>query len=210
MRNDNSNGSESISDFDCYAEEQGWIEGIRIGDKKAFRTMFEAYYDSLLRFAFRYVHSETIAEGLVQNVFLWIWNKREEWEVEGKLKTYLFRAVKYEAIDHLRHKRTEEQYIEKFSELRNPYVDPQISYKSEESEFISAARQAIEELPERARVVYKLSRLEGLTYKEIAEVLEISPKTVESHMSRALGFLRERLSKYLPAILVLDMISEII
>lgn len=172
--------------------------------------MFEIYYDPLLRFAFRYVRSEAIAEGLVQNVFLWIWENRQEWNVEEKLKTYMFRAVKYKAVDYWRHERTRQKYTARFSEEREHYISPGVNSKPEESEFIQAVQQAVEELPERPRMVYKLSRLEGLTYREIAEVLEISPKTVETHMSRALDFLRKRLAKYMPLLSVFDFISNVL
>lgn len=172
--------------------------------------MFVAWYDPLLRFAFRYVRSEPVAEGLVQDVFLWIWENREEWVVEGKLKTYLFRAIKYKAIDHWRKERTREEYMKQFSKSRTLHIDPKVPNKTEESAFVQAAQQAIEELPEKARMVYKLSRLEGLTYNEIAEVLEVSPKTVETHMSRALTFLRERLSRYLSVLSVLGAFGKML
>ncbi|MFH5885408.1 RNA polymerase sigma-70 factor [Halalkalibaculum sp. DA3122] len=197
----NTIGSDLTSDRD--AVEKYWVKAVQKGDKQAYRMMFEAWYDPLLRFAFRYVESRAIAEGLVQEVFLWIWQNRADWEVRGKLKTYLFRAVKYEAIDHLRKDRTRDKYVEKFSEIRETKVEPKLPETDDESEFIRATQQAIEELPERARMVYKLSRLEGLTYKEIAQVLEISPKTVETHMSRALDYLRDRLKKFLPVLVTL-------
>lgn len=203
------NLSEDIPGSNRQAEEEHWIKAIRADDKGAFKRMFGVWYDPLLRFAFRYVNSEVIAEGLVQNVFLWIWENRKEWHVEGKLNTYLFRAVKYKAMDYWRHERTREQYLKRFSESRASYIDP-VPYEPDESEFVRAAQQAIEYLPERARMVYKLSRLEGLTYCEIAEVLEISPKTVETHMSRALDFLRKRLSRYLSVLSAFGFIGEIL
>lgn len=188
--------------------EQQWVEAVRNSDKKAFKKIFETYYDALTRFAFRYLKSSTEAESAVQDVFLWIWEKRKKWQVEGTLKTYLFRSVKYKALDRLRHEEVKKRYVREHGRWQTKSKNPEIiitEKENEEEKFARAAQDAIEELPDRARIIYKMSRLEGLTYNEIADVLEISPKTVESQMSRALDILRSKLSKYLSVILMLKM-----
>lgn len=205
-------GNEKSRIFADYAdprsEQQKWVRAVRSGDEKAFRRIFETFYNPLLRFAYRCVHSEAIAEELVQDVFLWIWEKREEWKVEGKLQSYLFRAVKYKAVDYWRRERTRQRYRKKWSEDQQQYTSPELHFEEgkEEDTFAGAVQQAIEELPGRSRIIYKLSRLEGLTYREIAEVLEISPKTVESHMSRALNFLREYLVRHNHVLLMFNVL----
>ena len=205
------NPSENISGSGRHTEEKNWVKAIQSGDKKVFRLMFDTYYHPLLRFAFRYVKAEAIAEELVQNIFLWIWENRHEWNVNGKLKTYLFRAIKYKAMDYGRQERTRRQYIDQFSEEEEREFKTDLDVQEQkESKFIQVVQETIEELPERPRMIYKLSRLEGLTYSEIAEVLEISPKTVEAHMSRALSFLRERLAKYAPLMPIIGFINNIL
>src|SRR5690554_6662139 len=87
---------------DPLSVEDQWVEAVRKGNREVFRRIFETWYNPLLRFAFRYVRSETVAEGLVQDLFLWIWEHRESWNVEGKLQTYLFRAIKYKSMDYWR------------------------------------------------------------------------------------------------------------
>jgi RNA polymerase sigma-70 factor (ECF subfamily) len=190
--------------------EKHWIKAVRKGDKHAFRNIFEAYYESLLCFAFRYLKSKEDAEGAVQDVFLWVWEKREEWHVDGTLRAYLFRAVKYKCLDLLRHEKVKKKYMLEHSLSEESTVQSQASIEKEidAAKFERIAREAIEDLPERARIIYKLSRLEGLTYHEIAEVLEISPKTVESQMARALDILRTRLSKYLVVLLMLREMTD--
>ncbi|MCW9707921.1 RNA polymerase sigma-70 factor [Fodinibius salsisoli] len=190
-------------DSDQQDEEGKWIREIRTGNKRSFKKLFETYYSPLLQFAYRYVNSRSVAEGVVQDVFLWIWENKQGWEVRGKLKTYLFRAVKHQAIDYLRHERTREKYQQQFSEIRTQSISPEIPLDDEERDFVQAVQELIEELPQRPRMVYKLSRLEGLTYKEIAEVLDVSPKTVESHISRALDYLRKHLTPYLSILCLL-------
>lgn len=188
--------------------EQQWVKAVQHSDKKAFKKIFESYYDPLTRFAFRYLKSGAEAEGVVQELFLWIWEKREEWQVEGTLKTYLFRAVKHKALDCLRHEEVKTKYIREYIQRREKSMNPDIKIESEDDKekFVQAVQEAIEALPERARIIYKMSRLEGLTYNEIADVLEISPKTVESQMSRALDILRTKLSKYLKIIFMIKMV----
>lgn len=178
--------------------EKDWVQAVQGGDKKTFKLIFETYYHPLTRFAYRYLKSEPEAESAVQDVFLWIWEKRETWSVEGKLKTYLFRAVKYQCLDLIRRQDVRKKYIRELAESQEQVQPPNIHGAGfDEEKFRKLTKEAIEDLPERARIIYKLSRVEGLTYSEIADVLEISPKTVESQMSRALNILRTRLSNYL-------------
>jgi RNA polymerase sigma-70 factor, ECF subfamily len=205
MVDDNSSSDPSIPDSQ---PEQKWVKAVRRGEKEAFKLIFVKYYDHLIRFAFRYLKSVTEAENVVQDVFLSIWEKKEGWHVDGTLKTYLFRAVKYKAMDQLRHEEVKRRYAEEQSFLDRKPENPAayIERKMDEEKFIRATQNAIEELPERTRIIYKMSRIEGLTYNEIADVLEISPKTVESHISRGLDNLRCSLSKYMSVILMMQIV----
>jgi len=201
MADNNSSSDLFSSDFQ---PEQKWIKAVRRGEEEAFELIFATYYDDLTRFAFRYLKSVTEAENVVQDVFLWIWEKREDWHVDGALNTYLFRAVKYKAIDQLRHENVKRRFVKEQSYLDRKSDNPamNIERNMDEEKFIRATQNAIEELPERTRIIYKMSRIEGLTYSEIADVLEISPKTVESQISRALNNLRCSLSIYMSVILM--------
>ncbi|MCC5905340.1 MAG: RNA polymerase sigma-70 factor [Balneolaceae bacterium] len=192
--------------------EKKWIKAVQRGEKEAFKMIFLTYYDHLTRFAFQYLKSATEAENVVQDVFLWIWEKREDWQVEGTLKTYLFRAVKYKAMDYLRHEEVKRNYLREHSFLDEISINPSMKIEQEidKKEFIRVTQCAIEDLPERTRIIYKMSRMEGLTYSEIADVLEISTKTVESHMSRALDNLRLNLSKYLNVVLMAQIVATIL
>jgi RNA polymerase sigma-70 factor, ECF subfamily len=211
MEEDNRNFFNSLEPDEWDEDvEKHWEEAVRNGDKVAFRNIFDTYYESLICFAFRYVKSKVDAEWAVQEVFLWIWEKRRDWNVEGTLKTYLFRAVKYKCLDLLRHEEVKAKYIREHTYRQEKSVPAQIEIEAEfdEEKFKRLAQAAIEELPERTRIIYKMSRQEGLTYHEIADVLEISPKTVESQMSRALNILRTRLSKYLGVLLIVRKLTD--
>lgn len=188
--------------------EKQWIEAIGNGDEDAFENLFLTYYSLLCKFAWRYVRSAHIAEELVQDVFANIWEKKETLDPKGSIKAYLYQSVKNKALDHMRHQEVINKYLSERAKMEKKMVY-QESIQPEETAFLKAARQAIEELPERARQVYKLHRKDGLTYSEIAEVMEISPKTVESQMSRALNILRSRLSRYLPLLATVDAFRKL-
>lgn len=173
-----------------------WVKEIRQDNKKAFENLFVHFYDSLCKFAWRYTRSQHISEELVQDVFLKVWKSRATLDPERDIKSYLYQSVRNKALNLLKHKNLAEEYNSKIEWL-NPSPSIQEHDYEEESEFVQAAQKAIEALPEGARQVYKLSRKDGLTYREIAYVLDISPKTVESQMSRALQLLRDNLSRYL-------------
>lgn len=179
--------------------EENWISRIRQGNEQAFEKMFKEYYMPLTRFSWRYVKSEAVAEELVQEVFSRIWADHENWNPDGTLRSYLYIAVKHRSLDHLKHKKVQQKY--------NPQWEGQgsaayINYKDprREKQIKKAIAKAVEELPPRSKMTYKLNRCDGLTYREIADVMDVSVKTVESQMTRTLKKLRERISELLPAI----------
>jgi RNA polymerase sigma-70 factor, ECF subfamily len=170
------------------------------GDRNAFETLFRTYYKRLHGFAYTYVRQVETAEDIVQSVFLKIWAERECWSPRGTVQSYLFSAVRNEALNILRHKQviadTENEVIQMFCELKNqkqPYEQADLSV------FQNQVQKGIELLPSRCRQIYLLNRRSGLTYTEIAEYLGISINTVNTQMGRALQFLRDHLSKYLPS-----------
>ncbi len=181
------------------AKEKSWIRRIRDGDERAFERLFMTYYSSLVNFAFSYVRCPHRAEGVVQEVFVDCWERKDQLDPSQNIKTYLFQSVKYQSLDILKHKEVKNRYRDELMSRKEPERQPEFQEKSADEDFVNAVQEAIEELPERAQQVYVLHRKEGLTYKEIAQVMEISPKTVESQMSRALKLLRNRLDKYISA-----------
>ncbi len=172
-----------------------WIALIKKGDDHAFEKLFHEYYFPLTRFACRYTESIAIAEELVQDLFLEIWEQRETWTPFGKLRPCLYRIIKQKSLNHLKHQKVKRRYD---SQWMNDWTNP--TYISEDSDseeqlksLVESLNKLVEQLPHRSKMIYKLHKNDGLTYSEIAEVMEISKKTVESQMSRALKFLREKL-----------------
>ena len=175
--------------------ERQWAAHIRNGDRQAFKEMFYAYYPRLCTFAAEYVGSQDRARDVVQEVFLTIWERRREWDVHGSLKAYLYQAVRNRALNVTRRQETQRRAYDHIgyraaSSTRRTAID-QVYYH----QLSDAIRRAIDQLPPRRRMVFLLHRKHGFTYAEIAQIMDITTKTVENQMGRALKFLREHLTR---------------
>lgn len=173
---------ESFSDEDLFAE-------IKRGNEYAFKFIYLKYYQSLCNFAYTYIGCIHQSEEIVQEVFGHFWQVKSQIDPSDNLKAYLFASVKNKALDVIKKNKTEQDYLEKFAlEKKNRTYQKKI--KIGKSSFEKKVVEAINSLPDRAKLIYKLSRKEGLTYKEIASLLDISIKTVESQMVRSLKKIR--------------------
>ena len=171
------------------------VKNIKAGDRKAFKELFLKFYDPLCQFVWTYTRSGHISEELVQDVFLTVWELRENLDPAQDIRSYLYRSVRNRALNHIKHRNLANEYNNDIEWLKPSPVTQQHSYDTGSTTFEKEVKQAIRNLPDGARRIYILSRKEGLTYREIAAVLDISIKTVESQMSRALKMLRETLSE---------------
>lgn len=184
-----------------HMEEKQWARRVREEeDRQAFENIFRRYYKRLHGFAYSYVGQVQEAEDIVQSVFLKIWMKRESWNPPGTVKNYIFAAVRNESLNNIRHdqlvEETEEEVARRFRELKDP--TPSDSEIDSEVEALREAIQTgIDQLPSQCRQVFLLSRRGGLTYSEIADMLDISVNTVGTQMGRALKSLRNHLSDYI-------------
>jgi RNA polymerase sigma-70 factor (ECF subfamily) len=174
---------------------------MRAGEGNAFAMLFERYYDALCAFAAGYTASHAEAEEIVEDLFVRLWELREQLEIRGSLKSYLYMATRNRALNHAREARTEIQRIEdaRFDAAAPAMGQPALALDEELhlADFARAVVSAVDGLPARTRQVFLLHRQHGLTYAEIAAALEISPKTVENLLGRALKHLRARLAHFL-------------
>jgi RNA polymerase sigma-70 factor, ECF subfamily len=163
-----------------------WIQPLRKGDPAAFETLFRAFAPGLCTFVARYVESRTVAEDLVQDLFLTLWRKREDIEIDGTVDLYLFGAARNRALNYLRHQRVEERF--RTTVLSRP--DAHLSLREGEILELLEVQEAIDTLPARCRLIFSMHHQQGMTYAEIARSLGLSIKTVETQMGRALKALR--------------------
>lgn len=160
---------------------------------ESFESFYKMYCHDLVRFAYYYVHDVSIAEDIVQDVFLTLWKKRSKFKSQNHLQAYLYKVTKNAALMVLRKRKIRQKFKnEQTEELAKSPADEFF-----ESDLDKVYHHAIFTLPEKCRVIFCMSRIDGLTYKEIAQTLGISIKTVETQIGRALVTLRKRLSAYL-------------
>ncbi len=162
-----------------------------ITNKSDFRHIFDQYYNPLCNFAFHIVHSRSVAEDIVQDVFTRMWEKRNDIESGQNLRGLLFTAAKNKALEYLRSssRRTAmHQAANSLWQLREPVEEVAHKYLVMEK-----LNSSLRHLSPKCREVFVLHKMNGLTYSEIAQSLGISVKTVENHMIKALKILREKL-----------------
>jgi RNA polymerase sigma-70 factor (ECF subfamily) len=170
------------------------IEGLKSGDKKIFDEIFKMYYTPLCHYCIRYVSDPEITEEIVQDLFFKLWIKRESLILHSSLQSYLYKAVKNHSLNYINQLKIQErhrQYVGFTAKETHDSFD-----QLEETDLELLIKGAILKLPEKRRAVFELSRNDGLKYAQIAEKLNISIKTVEAQMSKALEQLRTVLKEY--------------
>ena len=176
-------------------KEQQQLRKIQKGDIQSFEKLFHRYYSGLSGYAETLVGKKEVAEEVVQDVFYNIWKNREALKISKSWQSYLYRAAFNNSMMCLRKMRREQPLNEGDSldpEVGTP--DPsQLMQLNEVSEVVS---KTLKDLPEKTREIFRLNRQEGLKYREIADRLSISVKTVEANMGKALKALRNSLEKY--------------
>lgn len=175
------------------------------GDRTAFETIYRLYSNNLYIIAHSYTGDQYIAEDLVQEVFVRLWDQRKNLNIQSTLNGYLFMMIKNKCLDHLRkpRKTLSLEESEMLLEERINYYALQDEAASQmiETELEKSIHDAIELLPEACKAVFLKTRMEGLKYREAADELNISVKTVESHMTKALKHMRVYLKEFLSVLL---------
>ena len=175
-------------------EDKVYVEHLKQNDLHSFDALFYKYSTKLYAFALSITRNPFAAEEITQLVFLKIWEKRVTIDEHLSFKSFLFSIAYNETISWLRKEKSEKRRIDKFvhsSGFSTNETEQTIEYRNIEG----LANQLIESMPEKRKEIFKLSREQGLSNKEIAEKLEISVKTVENQMTSALKFLREKIGK---------------
>ena len=192
-----------MTDKQYIVEEHLLIEKLVKGDTKAFDLLFDRYSRKIYGFALRYLKSEVDAEGVVQDVFLYIWKSRKNIKTDTNFRSYLFTIT----INLIKKVFRREVYQSKFKmevgvKLSDNSADEQIEYAS----LLDEVDKLIDKLPERRRNIFIKSRKLGMSSKEIAEELGITPGTVDNQISEALKFLRTKIDS---EILLFALLIEI-
>lgn len=181
-------------------EERFLLSAMQRGDLKAYGVLFRRYYPMLCAYATKFVELKD-AEEIVQDVMLWLWENRETQTFETSLSQYLFKTVYHRAINLIVRHQSQLRADTLFYENMQEMLQDTDFYQLEELQ--KRIREAVDALPPTYREAFVMHRFDNKSYKEIAEILQVSPKTVDYRIQQALKQLRITLKDYLPLILLL-------
>lgn len=172
-----------------------WANELKSGDEKAFRKIYDHYFLDLFNVCLKRVSGKEDAEDIVYELFMELWNNREKIQIEKSLSAYLFTALKYKIIHFYKNRRLKEDYLQ-----HNSMTGGEVTTENNHSynEVEDLIRTSIEGLPEKCKIVFKLSRYEDYSIKEIADLLKISPFTAQNHIKKAIKLLKFQLKEYTP------------
>ena len=176
------------------------LSAVQRGDQNAFDTLFRRYYPMLCAYGHRFVELED-AEEIVEDSLLWIWENRETLVIESSLNSYLFKMVYRRALNKLAHIDATQRADTRFYEEMQEMLQDTDYYQIEE--LAKRIEDAVAALPESYREAFVMHRFRDMSYKEIAETLGVSPKTIDYRIQQALKQLRVDLKDYLPLLLPL-------
>ena len=169
-----------------------WSRGLRRSDRRAYTQVFEATYDTLYRYAWYITRQDEAAYDVLQDVYLRLWRIRERIDPDRSLKALLHQMVRNAALNHVRHvKRARAVALN--SVEHEPAVEAVAEAEYDAQLLQERMRGWIEEMPARRREAFMLSRYQGLRHAEIADIMQLAPKTVNNHIVLALAHLRGRL-----------------
>ncbi|MEA1875986.1 MAG: sigma-70 family RNA polymerase sigma factor [Bacteroidota bacterium] len=166
---------------------------IQQGDEKAYKTAFELYYTGLVSYGYHMVQNMEVSRGMVQEVFLKLWEKRALISVHTSLKAYLFTAINNKALNHIRHNKIkrafQEQYVSTwfYGGSDQMEIDPYLQ---------NAIEKAINSLPPKAYQSFALTQIDGLSIREAAQIMQVAEKTIENQLARSRKILKQKLKKY--------------
>lgn len=177
------------------------IQRLKNDDKKALTLVYDAYWKPLFLSSYNLLQNKELCEEIIQDVFIDLWNNREKIQIKISLNSYLYACTRYKVFAQFRKQKMIRVELYENLEKRFQYATPET--KIMHKELIAQIEAVVETLPKKCQNVYKLSRHEQLSHKEIAKQLNISTKTVENHIGIALKALRNALGPVLSVELLL-------
>lgn len=172
------------------------LDLLKSGNMSAYEKVFSRYYSTLCAYARLFIKSSDACENIVQELMLWIWENHSELHITDSLSRYLFTATRNRCLKHISHEMVERRVLDEMhKKLHGQFESPDFYIVKELEERI---RTAVAQLPDSYRQAFELNRYEKKTYDEIAEMLGVSPKTIDYRIQQALKLLRASLKDYLP------------
>lgn len=182
------------------------IKALREGNHTAFEELFDSCYEPLCRYAYSIVKDMDEAEDAVQKTFCKLWDQRESLKIQSSINSYLYRIVHNDCLNFIHQKIIHNEHNMNYFSNQND-ADESVSEHIEVSELQQAIDNALATLPPQCRRVFEMSRMDQLSYSEIAKELNISTNTVENHISKALKLLRIELKNFLSLCFLLELLK---
>jgi RNA polymerase sigma-70 factor (ECF subfamily) len=164
------------------------------GDVKSLEVLFDRYYNSLANFAFLFLKDEEASKGVISELFITLWEKRETIFIQDNLKSYLYKSVRNAVVSLKRKEKWTKVGFEEIETGRIEAITPETLLLNKE--FDEKIEKLLLDLPQKAGLVFRLKRIDGLKYKEIADILDISEKTVENHIGNAVKKIKTILEEH--------------
>lgn len=165
------------------------INRLRNGDESALTELYNKFWQSLFVSSYNVLKDKELCEDIIQDIFMNIWHNREKLEINISLKGYMYACARYQVFNQFK-KNKDKIHVELFEDLDKRFQHSTPETQLMHEELLEQINSIVEALPEKCQLVYKLSREEQLSHKEIAERLDISTKTVENHITKALHVIR--------------------
>ncbi len=174
------------------SKEKYIIEGLRSGRESAYRQLFDQYYQKLVVFAYKYLEDLESARDIVQEFYLYLYESRHSISIQTSLKSYLYSAVKNRCLNQVKHEQVKEKH-RNMSRSEANVSDPDLEEIMDAVELEARVYEIVSKLPEKCRQIYIMSRVDGKRNRDIADELNLSVRTVETQISKALKFLKNSL-----------------
>jgi len=167
--------------------------------EKVFEEVYKTYFKALHAYAFSILDDTEQAEEMVQQVFLKLWERKDRIEIHSSMQAYLYRSVFNESMNFLKHEKVKQAHV---SFVKHTTTESGNNHQRtiDSRELESNIRRAMNQLPEQCRTIFQMSRFEELKYREIADKLQLSVKTIENQMGKALKIMRAELAAFLPVL----------
>jgi RNA polymerase sigma-70 factor (ECF subfamily) len=191
-----------MGDYQDYLVKQELlIKQLREGNERAYEALFKTYYSELTIHAKRFIYDLEASKEIVQDLFVNIYEKRLNLEINSSLRAYLYKSVQNRCINLINSSKTKEKYA-LYVKQNSVETENQVDREMNNIELEAALHNAISNLPPKCRMIFKMNRFDGLTNGEIALKLDLSKRTVETQITKALKILRNRLQGYMTEALV--------
>tara|TARA_R110002050_G_scaffold289068_1_gene441479 strand:- start:45926 stop:46507 length:582 start_codon:yes stop_codon:yes gene_type:complete len=188
-----------------------FIDLLKKGDEEAYEALFRLYYDKLLHISKGYLGSMEEAEDIVQNVFLKVWEQKDKLDKINNVNNYLYTMTKNACLDQIKHRKVKNLYSHNYyqgnMEAQCRFIKDESASLLLENELNKKIRNSIELLPEKCKNVFIKSRVEGLSNREVAQILNLSKRTVDNHIFNALKHMKFHLKDFLPFFLFFSILA---